>query len=191
MQSAWSYECDDLVPIVNLNDFKEGTEMSLLADNSKILAKLNAASAAVRAYCGWHVSPNLECTYVGQAEGNLITLPLMHITDIISVSIGGAELDESLYEWLGGGLIRTHFVPTQKWRAITVKFKAGYEQLDDVSQAVIQLTENALVANPGIREEHADGVGATYNATDRGVSGGVRLLQSDRELLRPYKMVSV
>ena len=51
-----------------------------------------------------------------------------------------------------------------------------------------QLVENALVATPGLREEHAGNVGATYNQTESGVSGGVRLLPSDRAALALYRI---
>ena len=59
---------------------------------------------------------------------------------------------------------------------------------DVLAELVAQIASNALVAAPGIAEEHAGSVGATYNKTGDGITGGVSLLARDKELLTHYRL---
>ena len=61
-----------------------------------------------------------------------------------------------------------------------------YKRQGSLGAIVAQIASNALAAAPGIAEEHAGGVGATYNKTGDGITGGVSLLARDKELLSPY-----
>ncbi len=58
--------------------------------------------------------------------------------------------------------------------------------MPDLAAVVAQIAANALAAPAGVRAEQAGDVSVTYNTTASGVSGGVRLLDSDLAMLAPY-----
>lgn len=196
VMTPWGYEVtatadgqalDALPPIVGLPEFRELVP-DLSSTDERVGLVLASASAAVRDWCGWHVGPALSCEIVGDGEGRSLVLPLMGLRSVTSVLVSGVVLDPSDYEWRQSGLLRlTHGTFPDAWRSVTVSCVAGYES-DALAQVVAQLAANALVAAPGVAEEHAGGVGITYNRTGDGVTGGVRLLASDREALAPYRI---
>ena len=54
-----------------------------------------------------------------------------------------------------------------------------------------QVASNALAAPAGVQSEQAGNVSISYNQTASGVSGGVRLLDSDLQMLRVYTLGEV
>lgn len=185
--TKWGYSVDsELGPIISVDDFQIATGGRMVSSEERIEAVLASVSQAIRDWCGWHVSPNLECTWKGQGEGNLMLLPCFGVTDVESLSVEGSEVID--FEWLNSGLIRIPCRFPDKWRSCDVVYRAGFDATGALAAAVVQLASNALAATPGVREEHAGQVGATYNQTEVGVSGGVRLLASDYSLLAPYRL---
>ena len=185
--TKWGYSVDsELGPIISVDDFQTATGGRMVSSEERIEAVLASVSQAIRDWCGWHVSPNLECTWKGQGEGNLMLLPCFGVTDVESLSVEGSEVID--FEWLNSGLIRIPCRFPDKWRSCDVVYRAGFDATGALAAAVVQLASNALAATPGVREEHAGQVGATYNQTEVGVSGGVRLLASDYSLLAPYRL---
>ena len=146
----------------------------------------------MRAWCGWHISPVLTCEWTGEADGTVLILPSMGIRQIteLSFNVDGTfeAVGASRYESKPSGMLRLkdgHF--PAGWCSTKCTYKAGYEAVD-VQQVVAQIAANALVAAPGVAEEHAGSVGITYNKTGDGVTGGVRLLASDYAALAPYRL---
>ena len=189
--TRWGYEVAlpdgevKLPPIISYEDFIILTGGRLVSSADRIDAMLDAVSQAVRDWCGWHVSPILECSWVGTGNGRLLLLPCMSVSSVESIEVQGVEQD---FEWERSGKVRISGRFPDAWRSVEASFTAGIDAADGIGAAVLQIATNALVATPGVREEHAGGVGATYNQTANGVSGGVRLLESDYRLLAPYRM---
>lgn len=185
--TKWGYEVAGcgLPPLMTANQLLV-LAPGLSSTAEAITAVLESTSAAVRDYCGWHISPNLECTFVGDGEGRLLMLPAMGVTEVSSLKADGSEL--SGYEWTAAGMVRLKcgLFPSA-WRSVECTYKAGFDSAA-VQQAVAQIALNALVAAPGVREEHAGQVGITYNQTGSGISGGVTLLERDRAMLAPYRL---
>ena len=186
--TKWGYsvETESLAPLISVADFKTATGGRMVSSDERIAAVIESASQAIRDWCGWHVAPNLACEWTGQGEGNLMLLPCFGVTEVESLSVDGREVLD--FEWLNSGLIRIPCRFPDKWRSCDVVYSAGFDATGALSAAVVQVASNALAATPGIREEHAGQVGATYNQTEAGVSGGVRLLPSDLSLLAPYRL---
>ena len=161
---------------------------NLSADDEQLEAVLGGVSAAIRNWCGWHVAPSLSCTFVGHGEGRLLMLPAMGVTKVDSLKIGGSTVDAASYEWTAAGMVRLcgDAFP-DAWRSVECAYDAGFTAAA-IGQVVAQVASNALVAAPGVREEHAGQVGITYNQTGSGISGGVSILGRDAELLAPYKL---
>lgn len=189
MLTPWDYTIrGDLPPIITLEDFDKLTGGLMAATTEQKKAKLAGVSSAIRDYCGWHVAPNLKCTFTGEGEGRLLVLPAMAVSEVASVTVSGVAVD---CEWKSSGLVRLkrgRF--PDEWRSVQCVYSAGFEP-DTLGEIVAQIASNALVAAPGIAEEHAGSVGATYNKTGDGITGGVSLLPRDKELLAPYKLVGL
>lgn len=187
IMTPWGYSVAELPPILTLEQFRDGDGANLSSDDEVIEAKLAGVSAAVRDHCGWHVAPSLECEWTGDGEGALLCLPSMAVTFISSLSIAGVELDPDEYEWRSAGLVRLrHGVFPDMWRSVACSYVSGHTSASAISEVVSQIALNALVAAPGVAEEHAGGVGVTYNRTGDGVTGGVSLLARDIDALAPY-----
>jgi hypothetical protein len=180
IKTRWGYAVNELPLILSLEEFNKigGAELSS-SDDAK-LATLNAVSTAIRDYCGWHVAPNVTCQ-LEISPNETYVLPIMAVSD---ADFG--EITTRNVTVASSGVVSRKRVYVQ-----TITCKAGIEDASVLKQVAYQLATNHLVATAGLREEHIGSAGATYNQTDTGVSGGVRLLESDRALLEPYRIVEV
>lgn len=187
--NQWGYSTLETLPsLISLEDFNIATGDEMSSSPEQVQAVLNAASNAIRSYCHWHVAPQITCTWQGDADGRLIQLPVMNVTSIHSISVNGVELAESEYAWRDSGLIRLAKPVCDDWgRRVAVEFEAGCDS-DALDAVVTQIAVNNLVAPAGVLREQAGEVAITYNQTAVGVTGGVRLMASDRALLSPYKL---
>ncbi|NPD33100.1 hypothetical protein HLV35_07510 [Eggerthellaceae bacterium zg-997] len=181
-RTNWGYQVDGPIPdLLSVEQFDRLGGAALSAGREAKEAAIAAASAVVRAWCGWHVSPVMPCRWTGPGRGEVIELPCMAIESVGRVEDAAPDAHVPSH-----GVLRRVAAD-----AVTVEFRAGYPSSDGVGQVVAQLVANSLAASAGVREEHAGQVGASYNQTDYGVSGGVRLLKSDKDALAPYRITGV
>ncbi len=185
-QTPWGYSVEgELGPLVSLESFKLLCP-GLSSTDEQITAVLDAVSSAVRDYCGWHVAPSVECTFVGNGEGRLLVLPAMGVTDVDSLTVDGSDV--SGFEWSAAGMVRLkQDVFPDSWRSVECAYTAGFDS-DSIGQTVAQIASNALAAAPGVANERAGNVSITYNQTGTGITGGVSLLPRDYAILAPYKL---
>lgn len=175
---------DGLEPLLDIDAFRMLCP-TLSATDEQVEAVLGGVSAAIRAYCGWHVAPVTKCVFTGHGDGALLMLPAMGLTEIYSLAVDGEYPD---YEWHDDGMVRLKSGCFPKsWRSVVCTYEAGYEGMD-LAQAVAQIASNAIVAAPGVSSEHAGNISISYNKTGDGITGGVSLLDRDRALLAPYKL---
>lgn len=187
--NQWGYSTtQELPPLISVEDFTKATGGELSSTADQITWTLNAASGAIRTFCGWHVGPSLTCTWQGDADGRLVQLPAMNVTSIHSISINGVELTSDEYAWRDSGLIRLAKPILDDWgRRVVVEFEAGCASgaLDAI---VTQIAVNNLVAPAGIMREQVGDLNVTYNMTGNGVTGGIRLISSDKSQLKAFKL---
>jgi len=178
-----------LPAILSTADFSALTGGAFSSSPDRIEAVIMAATHAVRVFCGWHVAPSLVCEWVGDGDIGYVELPCMAVSGITSVSVEGTVLDPSAYEWRMSGLVRFPLIRLpDKWRSVDVCFTAGIGSMSDIANVICQIVANDLAAAPGLASERAGEVQATYNKTADGVSGGISLLDRDKELLAPYRL---
>ena len=188
MNTVWGYTIDSesLPPLMTAAEFAEYTGGAFSSTSEKVDAVLDAVSASVRDYCGWHVSPNLPCTYSGETDGRLMVLPVMGLSSVESLKYGETEF---AFEYLSSGVVRLKFgMFPDVWGGVECKFHAGFDSAA-LAGIVAQIASNALAASPGVSDERAGNVSISYNRTGDGVTGGISILERDRELLSPYKLV--
>lgn len=191
--TPWGYsvESDDnkTPAILTPADFATLTGNRFSSSAERVQLAIDGVTAAARNWCGWHIAPSLVCDWIGDGAWDQVALPCMAVSGITSVSLAGQMLDVSAYEWRSSGLVRfPRLVLPDVWRSVEVVFIAGYGQSSDIANVICQIVANDLVAAPGIASEQAGQVRATYNQTASGVSGGVTLLERDKELLAPYRL---
>lgn len=187
--NQWGYSTSAQLPsLISAEDFAKATGGVMSATTDQIQMTLDAASGAIRSFCGWHVAPNLTCTWQGDANGRLIQLPVMNVTSIHSVTVNGVELASTEYAWRDSGLIRLARPVLDDWgRRVVVEFDAGCDS-DTLDAVVTQVAVNNLVAPAGIMREQVDSVAITYNQTANGVTGGIRLITGDKAMLKAFKL---
>lgn len=215
--STWgyTYDAETLPDFITTTEFSNFTNGKFGTTDSRIAANITSASAAIRNYCGWHISPSLTCgmlynvhdlrdAFVG--PDLLIQLPATFVSAVTKIVLC-AKWDTEEDDWKGevitdpdrfdldpSGLLRVYDVGFLDRKAkIFVKYEAG---LPSTNIAVIkELTANKVthaVTNAyGITSEAAGGVSVTYNSTWSGRSGSAALSDDTREVLDAYRVKGV
>lgn len=110
-------------------------------DDDETERQLDAALAAARSYCGWHVTPvAVDQTITIDGPGaHLLVLPTLKMTELSEVDEDGTELNLADLNWSARGLIqkRDGHWWTPLLGAITVIFSHGYSSAPDFESAVL------------------------------------------------------
>lgn len=88
-------------------------------------ATWDAACSAVRAYCGWHVAPNVveEVTLDGSG-GSVQMLPTLLLTNLVTITNDGTLVDSP--EWSSAGMVRGCW--TGKFRGVVAVMEHGFDE---------------------------------------------------------------
>jgi hypothetical protein len=180
-------------PIVTAAEVSTATKGQVAANDPRLGLLIKGASAGVRRYCGWHVTPNLSETLVMDGSGGDVqTLKTLHLTAVASVTEKGrtAPLVEDVdFEWSElGSLRRLNGFWTFAYRGVTATITHGFDDADDVKQVVIQVVTVALSSPLGATREQAGALSVSWATTAPGVAGGMALLQRDLAVLDRYRI---
>lgn len=191
MRTVWGYDVESMEPILSADDFVELTN-GLFENNPNAEAAVLAASQAVRNYCGWHISPSVECTAHPVGGSKVAKLPAGYVSEIDSITVDGTVLDSTAYEWRSDGLIRRkdRHKWTNTWDGIEVVYTAGYsaDAIPDLVEAVCSVASGVLSVSPGVTNESADGVSISYSANASSIAAA--LTSQQKSALEPYRLVS-
>lgn len=209
----WGYTLTDatsLSDMLTASEFDAFTASRYTGD-ARITPTIQAASDAIRNYCGWHLYPSLACSWAGYLGGvsqnvftnctrrgleYLIQLPARYVTGITSVSIAGTEIDNSCYVFETSGVLRIHkadFYNHGDYDRIEVKYTAGVPEglMNGIKELVANRTTHALASSYGITSESTGGVSVTYSAAWTGSSRASALTDDSKELLAPFRLQGV
>lgn len=190
MRTAWGYDVNGtLAPILSVADFAAMTGMQA---SDRMESALNAASQAIRNYCGWHITPSVKCTANPSGGEVVAKLPAGYVSSIESVTENGTALAATDYQWRKDGLLK-HVLPCRwcdAWDGIEVVYNAGYEAdaVPDLVEAVCAIASGVLAVAPGVSSESADGVSISYSANAASVAAA--LTSQQKTALEPYKLRS-
>lgn len=199
MPTAWGYAVatDDgrIPPIITPQQLSDATGGRFGKETPGVQQVLDGVSAAIRDACGWHVSPALDCEERTSGPGRVIALHTLLMHGAPTVEELGAELSPGQFEWMERGLLRRACWREWpgSWGSVVVRYRSGIpaEAAPALVSVAAQIAANALAAPAGVQSEQAGNVSISYNQTASGVSGGVRLLDSDLAMLRIYMLGEV
>lgn len=143
---------------------------------------IHAAQAAIRRYCGWHVTPNVRLTgFLNTRGGTVLHLPARHVTTVNSLTsragtplIYAYESESGLVELLNGNL-------PVGIAAVSYDIEAGYDDCPDVLAVLINAAKRAASAPAGmVTSQSANGASASYDV--------VTLMRDEYAKLNPYRL---
>ena len=153
-------------------------------------AFIDAATALVRSYCGWHIAPSVEETVTLDGSGSsLLPLPSLHVTAVASVTEDGTALTEDDYRWSASGWLRkTCGCWTGKERGVEVTFTHGFDEAPDVAGVVMAVASRGQVSPRGEVRQQAGPFATTFSQFDAGQGGGIVLLRPEMATLDRYRL---
>jgi hypothetical protein len=94
----------------------------------------SAAVASVRAYCGWHIAPEVTETLTVDGSGTSVQmLPTLRLVDLISITNAGSVVTDP--EWSTSGMVRGCW--TSRLRGVVAEMRHGFEEWPSDLVAVI------------------------------------------------------
>lgn len=207
MITTWGYELPEngnLPPLLTMADYNALTAGKYSGD-VRIQPNLEAACAAIRNYCGWHISPALPCRFAERLlfgngrikavyDNFVIQLPATFVSEILSVKIGGEDFSD--YALDHGGILHLFSVPLckiNKRTEVVVEYVAGIDpgMMDAIRELVAHRITHALASSEGIQSETAGGVSITYSANWTNNARSTALADDNKEVLQPYRLEGV
>jgi len=121
---------------------------------------IDQATADVRRYCGWHVTPSITevVTLDGSGNGTQI-LPSLHVTAVTSVTYDGTLLTADDYIWSPVGVIEyaplgPYFPGVAYWSRgagrVVVEMTHGYDEAPDLAGVILALASRSVGARSGL-----------------------------------------
>lgn len=215
--SPWGYiyDAETLPDLISTTDFSKFTNGKFGTTDTRIAANISSASAAIRNYCGWHISPSLDCGMLFNVKDLrdcfigtdlLIQLPATYVTGVSKVVLdaiwnedaddwdGEIITDPERIDWgTGDGLLRIYDVGARDRRSkIFVRFTAGFPaaSIPLIKEIASAAVSRALTNTYGVNSEAAGGVSISYNANWSG-KGSSAITNDTREALDAYKVKGV
>ena len=207
MITNWGYtlpDVDTLPDLLTAAEFESFTAGKYSSD-SRIASEISAACAAIRNFCGWHISPSTSCSLTEHLlYGNgrvkivgrdlMIQLPAKAVTEIESVTVGDTECEE--YTCDTNGILHVFDVDLNalsRKTEVVVEYAAGFSDSDllAVKELIAHRVTHALAVPAGITSEAAGGVSVTYNANWANNVRATALPDDNKEVLMPYRVQGV
>ena len=203
MKTPWGYdivESDGMPPLITPSTLEELTAGKFTGD-ARIPKELEAASARIREYVGWHLYPPAKCSVEINMQDEivehtgvdlLVQLPTKYLSAVKSVTLGGTACD---FSFKVNGILRVYDVPhiLDRRLVLAVNYTAGLpdELMGGIAELVAHRVTHSLVSSYGVTNETAGGVSITYNAAWINNSRATALPDDNKEVLAPYRLQGV
>lgn len=214
--TPWGYIIDSetLPDFITANEFNLYTNNKFSGD-TRVNANIPSATASIRNYCGWHISPNLTCGMLYRVQdlrdafiGSdlLIQLPATFVTGIEKIVLD-AVWDVEADDWkgeivdsdnfdigMGDGLLRIYDVGRRDRKSnIFIKYQAGLPEteIEVIKELTAHRVVHAVSSSYGVMSESVGGVSVSYNASWAGNTRSTALPDDNREVLETYKVKGV
>lgn len=188
MLTPWGYEVDELPDLITVSDFNAATN-DRYAGDARIEPAIAAASAAIRAYCGWHVAPVLDCSITLDGEAGDIWLPTNALASVTSAKVGGEDV--TVIGSNRRGRVRLAH-KTCGLGNVAIDYVAGYDvaACPDLMGVVVQrVMASVAMTSYGVSQETAGGVSISYSGSALSDLGSAFLPDSVKAALSTYRLV--
>ena len=157
---------------------------------------LKAAQAAVRRYCGWHVSPVSDVSGTLASMGQRVfALPLRAVSEleieVIDPSGCGYLAAEPGSDYTASGpLVEFRRYVPPSVAAVRYRATAGFDpsEVPDVQSVILQAARRAAQAPAGsVKSQSVNGASVTYGFSGNGAPA-VALLADELSVLAPYRV---
>lgn len=151
---------------------------------------LNAANAAVRRECGWHVAPVITETLILDGRGGpTLLLPSQRVTAVLSVKNDGEDVTGQVRFSRRAGVLTLASGWSTEVGSIEIELTHGHpiEDVPEIAALIVTLTKRAAVGGTVVSQSvgpFAQRVGTTRDGTP----AALPLLDLERELLAPYRI---
>lgn len=159
---------------------------------------IDAATAMVRAYCGWHITPARTETVTLRSNGSACQLlPSLHVTDIALITYGGDILAPVLdYVWSPFGVLDlvangpyfSNLVAASGAVDIAVTYTHGLDAVPDVAAVILAIVARAAASPDGVFRTQVGLVAQSYSQTGTNQAGGLSLLTNELTILHRYRL---
>ena len=154
---------------------------------------LNAAQAAVRRECGWHVAPIITEDLVLDGTGRRdLLVPSLRVRDITSVTNDGDDVTDEVRFSRRAGVLTLARGWSCEVGSIEITMSHGYsvDEVPDVAALIVTLTQRAAAAarNGPVASQAIGSANVKYLIGKDGGGLSVPLLQSEKDTLAPYRL---
>lgn len=182
-----------LDPFADAQTLSEYTKGAISINDPRVEGALAGASAAIRRYCGWHVAPVVtETLTLDGPGGRVLSLPTLNVSAVGPVVEDTTSLTDSTdYRWSADGSVkRKSGYWSDDYRILTVTLTHGYflQDVPDVVRVILAVVARELSSPTGATREQAGAVSVSWAISSPGVSGGIALLQHERDVLDHYRI---
>ena len=188
MLTPWGYEVDELPDLITVSDFNAATN-NRYAGDARIEPAIASASAAIRAWCGWHVAPVLDCTITLDGEAGDIWLPTNALASVTSAKVGGEDVTVTGSNRRGRVRLAHKACGLGN---VEVGYTAGYDvaACPDLMGVVVQrVMASVAMTTYGVSQETAGGVSVSYSGSALSDLGSAFLPDSVKAALSTYRLV--
>jgi len=188
MLTPWGYEVDELPDLITVSDFNAATN-NRYAGDARIEPAIASASAAIRAWCGWHVAPVLDCSITLDGEAGDIWLPTNALASVTSAKVGGEDVTVTGSNRRGRVRLAHKACGLGN---VAIGYVAGYDvaACPDLMGVVVQrVMASVAMTTYGVSQETAGGVSISYSGSALSDLGSAFLPDSVKAALSTYRLV--
>ncbi|MGV8972246.1 MAG: hypothetical protein ACOH10_07975 [Rhodoglobus sp.] len=161
---------DLIVTTSDLTLYQSGDPQSLI----------DQATADVRGYCHWHVTPSRTETVTLDGSGSSIQiLPSLHVTAVTSVTYDGVVLSAADYSWSEVGVIEyspsgPYFAGACRWLTglgkVVVVMTHGHAQALDLARIILAMADRSQNVPDRITQTVMGPRSESYSSAGQGFS---------------------
>lgn len=156
------------------------------AQDPRLEPLIRGAEAAVLAWCGWHVAPEITETVTLDGEGSAsLRLPSGHVLDVSEVKVDGRPIDRGCWDFSEAGMLRLRRGRfPDRFRCVKVTMRHGFKEAPALAAVVTRSVLAACASPMGATSESAGQVSIRWGRA------GMTMSEEDKADLAPYRLQS-
>lgn len=149
---------------------------------------LDAATAEVRRYCGWHIVPVItqELVLDGHGGKNLL-IPSGHVKELAACTNDGVDVLSDVDDSEKGILTLRSGCWSTRNKGIRITIEHGFEEAPDIAGVIAAVAARSASSPGNVVRQNAGPMGVSYG-TVGGAPISLPLLEAEKDTLAPYKL---